>query len=175
MVTAENLAALGMVIKTDNPAEVGEDRVINAMAAFARCSGEAIIIDFGTATTFDVVDEQGAYCGGVIAPGINLSLDALQKAAARLPNIAIKKPQKVVGTSTVEAMQSGLYYGYLGLIERIVTEIRQQTGMQGRVLATGGLAPLFAAASETIDELVENLTLEGLNLFAQRYKESHEL
>jgi type III pantothenate kinase len=172
VVTGETIRKAGMTLEVDHPEEVGADRVINALAAYERTKGETIVIDFGTATTFDVVSAKGAYCGGVIAPGINLSLEALQRAAAKLPNVAVGKPTRATGRNTVEAMQSGIYYGYLGLIERIVKEIRAETGMKGQVLATGGLAPLFAAATSTIDALVPDLTIEGLYLFAQRCKDA---
>src|ERR1700678_539869 len=131
----------GFEIKVDNPNEVGADRLLNTLAGGQHFGGPLIVVDFGTATTFDVVDKDGAYLGGVIAPGINLSLEALHQAAARLPRIGISRPQAVIGTSTVPAMQSGLYWGYIGLIEGLLTRIKAEFGGQMKVISTGGLAP----------------------------------
>ena len=149
-------------IKIDNPHEVGADRVVNAIASRKLYKRPAIIIDFGTATTFDVVDGSGAYCGGVISPGINLSLSALQEAAARLPRVWIKKPAKVIGTNTVEAMQSGIYWGYIGLIEGITERIKKEMKTKPIVIATGGLAPMFAESTKIIEKIEPDLTLLGL-------------
>ena len=134
-------ARLGLRHQVDNPNEVGADRLLNALAAHRRFGGPLIVVDFGTATTFDVVDEDGAYLGGVIAPGINLSIEALHQAAARLPRIGIGRPQAVIGRSTVPAMQSGIYWGYVGLIEGLVARIKAEFGGPLKVVATGGLAP----------------------------------
>ncbi|MSQ86430.1 MAG: type III pantothenate kinase [Alphaproteobacteria bacterium] len=155
---------LGTEIKIDNPREVGADRVVNVIAAHALFQGPSIVIDFGTATTFDVVDGNGAYCGGVIAPGINLSMEALHMATALLPRIPVQHPGNatVVGTSTVAAMTSGVFWGYVGLIEGLVARIKAERGVPMRVLATGGLAPLFAKATTVIDQIEEVLTLRGL-------------
>ncbi len=155
---------LGTEIKIDNPREVGADRVVNVIAAHALFQGPSIVIDFGTATTFDVVDGNGAYCGGVIAPGINLSMEALHMATALLPRIPVQHPGNatVVGTSTVAAMTSGVFWGYVGLIEGLVARIKAERGVPLRVLATGGLAPLFAKATTVIDQIEEDLTLRGL-------------
>ena len=129
-----------------------------------------IVIDCGTATTFDIVDDDGDYAGGIIAPGINLSLQALYMAAAKLPRIAIRRPEKVIGTGTVTAMQSGIFWGYVGLIEGLVTRIRAEYGAAMPVLATGGLAPLFAGATTMIDRVDTELTLTGLRLIHLRNK-----
>lgn len=160
----------GMPIKLDNPKELGADRLINAYAAWAQHNQALIVVDFGTATTFDVVSGKGEYLGGVIAPGINLSLEALQHAAARLTGIAITHPQKVVGSSTTAAMQSGIYYGYAGLIEGIVSRIKDERKEDMKVIATGGLAPLYADATKAIDVVDQDLTIRGLRLIYQRQK-----
>ncbi len=152
----------GIGVKIDNPREVGADRLVNAFAAWQKYQAAAIVIDFGTATTFDVLSGEGNYMGGVIAPGVNLSLDALQRAAAKLPNVAIQPPDKVVGTNTVGAMQSGIYYGYVGLIEGIVARIKVEHGKPMKVIATGGLASLYAKATPVIEGLEPDLTIWGL-------------
>ncbi|MDX2073832.1 MAG: type III pantothenate kinase [Alphaproteobacteria bacterium] len=153
---------VGLGVKIDNPREVGADRLVNAYAAWQRHKQAMVIIDFGTATTFDLVSGAGDYVGGVIAPGVNLSLDALQRAAAKLPNIGIQPPDKVIGTSTVGAMQSGIYYGYVGLIEGIVSRIKKEAGTPMKVIATGGLASLYAKATPVIEALEPDLTIWGL-------------
>ncbi len=158
----------GFEIKVDNPAEVGADRLLNALAAHRRYVGPLMVIDFGTATTFDVVDADGAYIGGAIAPGINLSIEALHQAAARLPRIGIGRPQAVIGRATVPAMQSGLYWGYIGMIEGLVTRIQAEFERPLKVLATGGLAPLFAEGTTIIGHIDPDLTLDGLRLLAER-------
>ena len=162
----------GFDIRVDAPHEVGADRLLNALAAHRYYGGPLVVIDFGTATTFDVVAKDGAYLGGVIAPGINLSIEALHRAAARLPRIGIGRPQAVVGRNTVAAMQSGIYWGYVGLIEGIVTRIRAEhdEAKDGRlkVIATGGLAPLFAEGTTIIETSAPDTTLDGLRLLAER-------
>ena len=158
----------GFEIKVDNPAEVGADRLLNALAAHRRYTGPLMVIDFGTATTFDVVDRDGAYIGGAIAPGINLSIEALHQAAARLPRIGIGRPQAVIGRATVPAMQSGLYWGYIGMIEGLTTRIKAEFDAPLKVLATGGLAPLFSEGTTIIDQIDPDLTLDGLRLLAER-------
>jgi type III pantothenate kinase len=158
----------GFDIKVDNPEEVGADRLLNALAGHHRFGGPLIVVDFGTATTFDVIDMAGAYLGGVIAPGINLSLEALHHAAARLPRIGIGRPQAVIGRSTVPAMQSGVYWGYVGLIEGLVQRIRGEYGGPMKVVATGGLAPLFAEGTLVIEQIDPDLTLDGLRMLAER-------
>jgi len=147
---------------------VGADRLVNAVAGHVAYTGPLIIIDFGTATTFDVVDADGNYCGGIIAPGINLALEALHQAAASLPRIAVEKPAKVIGNATVPAMQSGVYWGYVGLIEGLVQRIKDEFGKPMKVVATGGLAPVFDAASRAIDHVDRDLTIRGLREIFRR-------
>jgi len=159
----------GFRIDVERPQEVGADRLLNALAAHHHYQGPLIVIDFGTATTFDVVAGDGAYLGGVIAPGINLSIEALHRAAARLPRIGIGRPQSAIGRDTVAAMQSGIFWGYVGLIEGIVTRIRAEAEMPGvQVIATGGLAPLLAEGTTMISRVDQDITLEGLRLLAGR-------
>jgi type III pantothenate kinase len=160
-VVGENLAVTIPVL-LDNPREVGADRLVNAVAAHQRYGGPLIVVDFGTATTFDVIDEEGRYCGGVIATGINLSLAALHRAAAKLPQIAVERPARVIGSSTVTAMQSGIYWGYVSLIEGMVDRIRAEFGAPMKVIATGGLAGLFADATDVIEHVDRDLTMAGL-------------
>jgi type III pantothenate kinase len=156
---------LNIGIKIDRPEEVGADRLVNAVAARALVPAPCIVVDFGTATTFDLIDGDGDYAGGVIAPGINLSLQALYMAAAKLPRVALKRPDKVVGKGTITAMQSGIFWGYIGLIEGLITRIRAESGQHDMpVIATGGLAPLFADATSLIDKVEPDLTLMGLRL-----------
>lgn len=161
---------VGMPILIDNPKELGADRIINAYAAWSEHSQALIVIDFGTATTFDVVSSKGEYLGGVIAPGINLSLEALHHAAAKLPGIAIQHPKSVVGTNTTGAMQSGIFHGYAGLIEGIVARIKAERGEAMKVIATGGLAPLYAEATKVIDRVDQDLTIRGLMRIYERTK-----
>lgn len=162
LIVGEKEVDLGIDILVDAPDEVGADRLVNAVAAHHRFGGPLIIIDFGTATTFDVVDEDGNYFGGVIAPGVNLSLDALHAAAAQLPRVAVQRPERVIGKQTVSAMMSGVYWGYIGLIEGLVARIGAEFGAPMKVVATGGLAPLFAEGTDVIEELDLALTLRGL-------------
>ena len=158
----------GFEIRVDRPEEVGADRLLNALAAHHRYRGPLVVIDFGTATTFDVVDEAGAYLGGVIAPGINLSIEALHQAAARLPRIGIGRPQAVIGRDTVAAIQAGVFWGYVGMVEGIVARIRSEYEAPLKVIATGGLAPLFAEGTTVIERIDPDITLEGLRLLADR-------
>jgi type III pantothenate kinase len=158
----------GFEIKVDNPEEVGADRLLNALAAHRTYRGPLVVIDFGTATTFDVVDKDGAYLGGVIAPGINLSIEALHKAAARLPRIGIGRPQAVIGRSTIPAMQSGIYWGYVGMIEGLVARIQAEYASRLKVIATGGLAPLLAEGTTVIEVIDPDITLDGLRMLAER-------
>ena len=166
----------GFDIRVDTPNEVGADRLLNALAAHARYRGPLVVIDFGTATTFDVVGADGAYLGGVIAPGVNLSVEALHRAAARLPRIGIGRPQAVIGRSTIPAMQSGIYWGYIGMIEGLIARIRAEfASVAGdtpqpalKVVATGGLAPLFSEGTTIIERIDPDLTLEGLRMLAER-------
>ncbi len=162
--------SLGIRIDMPRPEEVGADRLVNAVGAHARYEGALIIVDFGTATTFDVVGADGAYEGGVIAPGINLSLEALHQAAARLPRIAVEKPDAVIGKSTVSAMQSGIYWGYVGLIEGIVARLKAARAEPVRTIATGGLAPLFADGTPVIDVVDADLTIVGLLAVHRRHR-----
>lgn len=161
----------GLPVRLPNPAEVGADRLVNAVAAHAGHAGPLIVVDFGTATTFDVVAADGGYEGGVIAPGINLSMDALYRAAARLPRIAVEPPPEgegAIGKGTVHAMQSGVFFGYLGLIEGLVARIAGEIGAKVTVVATGGLAPLFARHTAAIDAVDPDLTIKGLILLDER-------
>ena len=158
----------GFDINVEQPGEVGADRLLNSMAAHVKFGGPLVVVDFGTATTFDIVDRDGAYLGGVIAPGINLSIEALHRAAARLPRIGIGRPQSVIGRATVPAMQSGVYWGYIGLVEGLVTRIQAEYGGPLKVVATGGLAPLFAEGTMMIERVEPDLTLDGLRMLADR-------
>lgn len=162
LVVGDEGVHLGLNVLLDRPEEVGADRLVNAVAAHNCYKGPLIVIDFGTATTFDVIDAEGNYCGGAIAPGVNLSLEALHGAAAKLPRVAIEKPRNVIGRATVPAMQSGIFWGYVGLIEGLVGRIRNEFQAPMKVVATGGLAPLFAQSTDFIDKLDPDLTLRGL-------------
>jgi type III pantothenate kinase len=158
----------GFAICTDNPSEVGADRLLNALAGHQKFGGPMVVIDFGTATTFDVVGGNGDYLGGVIAPGINLSIEALHSAAARLPRIGIGRPQSVIGTNTIAAMRSGIYWGYVALIEGVVARIRAEYGAELKVIGTGGLAPLLAEGTTVLARIDQDLTLDGLRMLAAR-------
>jgi type III pantothenate kinase len=147
---------------------VGADRLVNTIAAHERYPGALIVVDFGTATTFDVVGADGAYDGGVIAPGVNLSAEALHQAAAMLPRVAIQRTQNVIGKDTVPAMQSGLFWGYIGLIETIVAKIKEEVGQPMTVIATGGLANLFYKQTPVIEHLDPDLNIRGLMLIHAR-------
>ncbi|HIJ37517.1 MAG TPA: type III pantothenate kinase [Rhodospirillaceae bacterium] len=162
LVVGDEGVQLGIRVLVDQPEEVGADRLVNAIGAHKFYQGPLIVIDFGTATTFDVVDEAGNYCGGAIAPGVNLSLEALHTAAAKLPRVAIGRPRAVIGKGTVPAMRSGVYWGYVGLIEGLVKRIEEEFGAKMVVVATGGLAPLFAESTSVINHLAKDLTLRGL-------------
>lgn len=165
----------GMPIHLPNPREVGADRVLNALAAHRQWPGDLVVIDFGTATTFDIVSAAGGYEGGVIAPGINLSVDALYQAAARLPRVAVEPPADglgVIGKGTVHAMQSGLFWGYVGLIEGLIGRIEAEIGHKTIVVATGGLAPLFSRHTAAIQHVDGDLTIKGLmHMHANHRKE----
>ena len=158
----------GIAIHVDNPLEVGADRIVNCAAAHDRYGGPTVIVDFGTATTFDVVTENAEFIGGVIAPGLNISAEALFARAARLPRVDVKRPDRVIGTNTVVNMQSGIYFGYLGLVDGILSRIKLEVPELKRVVATGGLATLFAEESEHIDEVDPELTLKGLKIIYDR-------
>ncbi|MEZ5648314.1 MAG: type III pantothenate kinase [Alphaproteobacteria bacterium] len=163
---------LGIEILIDRPEDVGEDRLVNAVAAHQKHRGSLIIIDFGTATSFDIVDVEGNFRGGVLAPGVNLSAEALYRAAARLPRVAIEKPPSVIGRATVPAMQSGLYWGYVAMIEGIVERIKAEYKKPMKVIATGGLALLFAHATPVIEAIDADITLRGLVLIYRRNQKS---
>jgi type III pantothenate kinase len=162
LVIGDPAVKLGIGVKTDRPAAVGADRLVNTVAAHERYQGPLIVVDFGTATTFDIVGENGDYEGGVIAPGINLSAETLHKAAAMLPRVAVSRTQTVIGKDTVPAMQSGLYWGYMGLIEGLVARIKAEYGKPMTVIATGGLANVFYKQTKAIDHLDPDLTIRGL-------------
>ena len=161
-------ASTGMPILYDVPQEVGADRIVNAVAAFAKVGGPCVVVDFGTATTFDVVTAKGEYAGGVIVPGISISAEALFTRAARLWRVEIKRPERVIGTTTASSVQSGLYFGYLALVDGVIDRIAREMGEKPRVIATGGLADLFGGGSERIDEVDPLLTLTGLRLIHER-------
>jgi type III pantothenate kinase len=161
LVIGEN-AKLGIQLRIDNPAEAGADRLINCIGAFVKYGGPLIVVDSGTATNFDIVGEDGAFEGGVIAPGVNLSMEALHTAAARLPRVAIQKPRTVIGTDTVGNMQSGVYWGYVSLIEGLITRIKAEYGRPMTVVGTGGVASLFHGATDLIDDFDPDITVRGL-------------
>lgn len=159
---------LGIRINVDRPDAVGADRLVNAIAAHERYKGALIVVDFGTATTFDIVTENGDYDGGIIAPGVNLSAEALHQAAAMLPRVAVMRTQNVIGKDTIPAMQSGLYWGYIGLIEGLVARIKAEYGKPMTVIGTGGLANLFHRQTPVINYLDPDLTIRGLILIYTR-------
>lgn len=161
----------GVPILYQPASDVGADRIVDAVAAIHKYRAPCIVVDFGTATTFDAINSNGEYVGGVITPGITISADALFERAAKLPRVEIKRPQNVIGAATVEAMQSGLYHGYVGLVDGILKKMIDEMGRSPRVIATGGLAPLIARGSKFIQEVDETLTLEGLRLVYQRTRE----
>ncbi len=158
----------GMPIHYDNPKEVGADRIVNAVAGFEKYRTSLILVDFGTATTFDLVNRKGEYCGGAIAPGLMISMEALFQKASKLPRVEIVKPPSIVAKNTVNSMQAGIYYGYVGLVDEIVNRIKAESRDNPLVIATGGLAGLIAPESKTIDRVEEYLTLEGLRILYEK-------
>ncbi len=154
---------------------MGPDRLVNTAAAFDRHGGDLIVVDFGTATTFDVVAHDGAYVGGAIAPGVNLSLEALHHAAAALPHVDVTKPQKAIGTNTVNCMQSGVFWGYVGLVHEICDRIRAEFATKMRVIGTGGLAPLFSQGDVLFDLIEDDLTIHGLTVIYSYNKENGQI
>ncbi|MBW2461882.1 MAG: type III pantothenate kinase [Deltaproteobacteria bacterium] len=161
----------GMPILYENPREVGADRIVNAVAAYERCEGAVVVVDFGTATTFDCISERGEYLGGCIAPGISISANALFARAAKLPRVEIKKPPRTIGRNTVHSMQAGIIFGYVGLVDGLVDRIRVEMDCDISVLATGGLAPLLTPESRCIQDFDEFLTLDGLRILWDRNRQ----
>ncbi len=159
---------IGMPIFYDHPAEVGADRIVNAVAAYERYRRSMIVVDFGTATTFDYVSSKGEYMGGVIAPGIGISAEALFQRTSKLPRVEIVKPRRIIGKNTDQSMQSGVFFGYVGLVDEIVRRMKKEVRSNPKVIATGGLAELVAGEAKTIDEVNQFLTLEGLRIIYER-------
>jgi type III pantothenate kinase len=158
----------GLKVLYEPPSDVGADRIVDAVAAVAKYGAPCIVVDFGTATTFNAINASNEYLGGVIAPGIMISSEALFARAAKLPRVEIKRPERVIGSSTTGAMQSGIYHGYAGLVDGVLERMIAEMGLKPRVIATGGLAPLIATASKFIEEVDLNLTIEGLRLVHER-------
>lgn len=161
----------GLPILTDNPSEVGADRVANCVGAFQKYGGPTIVVDFGTATNFEVISHKGEFLGGAIAPGLNISAEALFARAARLPRVEIKKPAKIIGTNTVDNLQIGLFYGHIGLVDSILERMIAKLGEETKCIATGGLAHLIAGESKYITEVNDMLTLDGLRIIYERNQE----
>ena len=170
LIAGEGKAVWPIALNVDEPQNVGADRALNVMAAHEKFPGDLIVIDFGTATTFDVVDYTGAYKGGIIAPGINLSLDALVNAAAKLPRIAIEVPEdkSVIGRTTDSQMLTGIYWGYVAMMEGLVARLKREIGRPVKVIATGGLATLFDKNTDLFDAIEPDLTIQGLSLLHQK-------
>ncbi len=172
LVVGKPECALPVQPRVDAGTAVGPDRLVNTAGAFDRHGGDLIVVDFGTATTFDVVDDDGAYIGGVIAPGVNLSLEALHNAAAALPHVDISKPQAVIGTNTVACMQSGVFWGYIGLVREICARIKAERGREMKIISTGGLAPLFQQSEALFDAFEDDLTMHGLTVIHRFNKDT---
>ncbi|RWZ51275.1 type III pantothenate kinase [Halobacillus fulvus] len=170
MIIGDGLVDAGLPMKYPHPEEIGADRIVNAVGAIGEYKLPLVIIDFGTATTYCYINEQGEYLGGAIAPGINISMEALYAKAAKLPKIEIKRPEHVIGQSTVEAMQSGVFYGYVGQVDEVVRRMKETSDQTPTVIATGGLASLIADQSSTIDHVDPFLTLKGLHKIYERNK-----
>ena len=164
----------GMPIHYDNPQEVGADRIVNGVAAFEKYGGPCVVVDFGTATTFDAVSRKGEYLGGVISPGIGISAQALFENTARLPLVDIRKPAKLIGTNTVGSIQAGMFFGYLGLVDGVLERMVSELGPGTKVVATGGLAPLIGEHSKYIKEVDDLLTLDGLRIIWERNAATHK-
>lgn len=164
-VTANNA---GIPILYDDPREVGADRIVNAVAALARYGGPCIVVDFGTATTFDAISRSGEYLGGIIYPGIQISADALFQRAARLRNTDIRRPERLIGTNPAASIQSGLYYGNIALVDGVLKKMVEELGSETRIIATGGLAPLISRGSQLIERVDADITLEGLRIIHDR-------
>lgn len=161
-------ANAGMPVRYDDPREVGADRVVNAIAAFAKYGGPCVVVDFGTATTFDAISAAGEYLGGIIYPGIQISADALFQRAARLRNTDIRRPDQLIGTTPAQSIQSGLYYGNIALVDGVLRRLLDELGAGTRVIATGGLAPLISRGSQLIEAVEANITLEGIRIVYER-------
>ncbi|WP_019961868.1 type III pantothenate kinase [Woodsholea maritima] len=170
MVIGDANVNIGIEVRIDRPSEAGADRLVNALGCHVKYPGALIIVDSGTATTFDIVSSDGAFEGGIIAPGINLSMMALHEAAAQLPRIAIQRPEKVIGRSTVQAMQSGVFWGYINLIDGLVNQVKDEYGAPMTVIATGGIASLFEGASKEIEHFDPDVTIRGLYEIWKRNK-----
>jgi len=171
LVVGKPECALPVDVRVDEGTTVGPDRLVNTVAGYHKYGGDLIVVDFGTATTFDVVAVDGAYVGGVIAPGVNLSLEALHHAAAALPHVDISKPQNVIGTNTVACMQSGVFWGYVGLVREICDRIKAESGVPMTVISTGGLAPLFQQTADLFDAYEDDLTMQGLRRIHEHNKD----
>jgi type III pantothenate kinase len=169
----KDIKKLPVVVDVDRPSEVGSDRLLNAVAVLEYYKAPAIVVDFGTATNFDVIDKAGAFVGGVICPGINLSINALHQAAAKLPKVSISRPEKSIGRDTVSAMQSGIFYGYVSLVEGMIERIMAEMKSKPIVIATGGLAPLFKESIPAIDYVDDDLTLKGLLAIYKSYQKQN--